>query len=280
MNIEELIDQKLKQFLEEDIGSGDITSESIIPSNLRYKGEFISKADGVIAGLEIAAQVFRSLSPDILFNIHSEDGKFVKNGQTVATINGPARQILMAERVALNLLQRMSGIATITRQFVEKLKGTNTKILDTRKTAPGLRIFDKLAVKIGGGENHRFGLFDMVLIKENHITVAGSISEAVSRVQTKIDDDIKIEVEVKSLDELHEALQLKIDRILLDNMSIKEMKKAVQIAGGRIPLEASGNVTPDRVEDIAATGVNFISAGMLTHSVEAMDISLLLKSVE
>ena len=267
----------IQRALLEDIGSGDVTTNCIVPDKTMFRGDFIVKEDGVIGGLEVAALTFSLVDKQVTFIPKVKEGKKVKKGNIVAEVSGPARSLLSGERVALNFLQRMSGIATLTRKFADAVQGTSAVILDTRKTAPGLRFFDKWSVQLGGGQNHRFGLFDMVLIKENHITVAGSISEAVARVRAKWNKEMKIEVEVRNLTELQEALKLKVDRILLDNMTSGEIAEAVSLTKGRIPLEASGNVNLDNVAAIAATGVNFISVGKLTHSVKALDISLLLK---
>lgn len=274
------IQQIIEQAMQEDIGRGDVTTDSIIPPDLNFEGEFIAKSDGILAGLEVTWLCFQQMDKRIIFSTSLHDGERVSRGDVFAVINGPARGILSAERVALNFLQRMSGIATMTHQFVRAVEGTAAIILDTRKTAPGLRILDKWAVQLGGGRNHRFGLYDMVLIKDNHITVARGITAAVNRVRENMQDDLLIEVEVKNLDELREALSLQVDRILLDNMSIEDMQKAVRQVNQRIPLEASGNVQLDNVAAIARTGVDYISVGTLTHSVTALDISLLLKGTK
>ncbi len=267
----------IKNALKEDIGKGDVTTESIVPADERYSGYFIAKESGVIAGLTVAEYTFREISDNIYFKAFVEDGKKVSAGDKIASIDGPGRTILKAERVALNLLQRMSGIATLTRKFVDKTQGTKAVILDTRKTMPGMRILDKYAVRAGGGQNHRFGLYDMVLIKDNHITAAGGITNAVVMVRTEHGNKYPIEVEVKDIDELRETLELQVDRIMLDNMSLEQIKEAVKITNKRAPLEISGNVNLDTVEDYAKTGIDFISVGMLTHSVKALDISLLIK---
>ncbi len=261
--------------LEEDLGKGDVTAQSIIPADFETEGKIIIKEDGIIAGLEVAYRTFTTLDENIYFEKNFIDGEFVKKGDIIARVKGKGRAIISGERVALNFLQRMSGIATATRAFVEKVDETKAKILDTRKTAPGLRILDKWAVRIGGGVNHRFGLYDMALIKENHIYAAGGIRQAVNQVRAQY-RDVPIEVEVKNLDELKEALEMKPDRILLDNMDSENLNKAVEIVNGKVPLEASGNVTLENVADIAKTGVDFISVGSITHSVKALDISLLL----
>ena len=267
----------VKQALAEDIGSGDVTTNCTIPQEEKIEATLWAKEDGIIAGLQVFAAAFRLLDSDTEINSIVQDGQAVENGKQVAVVRGSARAILTAERVALNFLQRMSGIATATRKMVQAVKGTRAKILDTRKTVPGLRYLDKWAVRLGGGENHRFGLFDMVLIKDNHIAACGSISEAVRQVRRCDDQKRRIEVEVKNLDELQEALALKVDRILLDNMDLATLKRAVELTAGRIPLEASGNVTLENVRSIAETGVDYISVGSLTHSVKALDLSLLVK---
>lgn len=272
------IDTVIWTALEEDIGSGDVTTEAIIPADVKLSGQFIAKKEGVTAGLLVAKRVFQLLDPDLEFKVQIEEGTWVQEGQVLATVQARGQALLKGERVALNFMQRMSGIATQTRQFVDAIKGTKAKILDTRKTVPGLRILDKWAVRIGGGENHRFGLFDMVLIKENHIAVAGSITEAVRRARQHVGETFPIEVEVKNMEELREALQLPINRILLDNMTISELREAVEIAAGAIPLEASGNISMENVGEVARTGVDYISVGKLTHSVEALDISFLIRS--
>lgn len=275
--INEDIKNIIKNALSEDLGSGDATTDWIIPENMQLKGTLLAKSNGVIAGLDVFVATFKMIDRNIQVDLFIEDGKFVERGEVIARVVGSGRALLSAERVALNLLQRMSGVATQTNKFVNKIKGTKTIILDTRKTAPGLRVLDKMAVKIGGGYNHRFGLFDMVLIKDNHLSAAGSITNAVEKVRASNKNNLKIEVEVKNISELKEAITMKVDRILLDNMSIEQMHEAVKIADGLIPLEASGNITLDNVKEIADTGVNFISSGMLTHSVKAMDISFLIE---
>lgn len=265
----------VEQALNEDIGTGDVTTNAIIPEDAICRGRLLVKEKGIIAGLQIAGISFSLLDQSVKFRSIVQDGTQVNKGEIVAEMEGPARAVLTGERTALNFLQRMSGIATQTRRLVDAIQGTSAVILDTRKTAPGLRALDKWAVHLGGGQNHRTGLFDMVLIKENHITLAGSISEAVSRVRKKAQRTLTVEIEVKNLNELQEALELEVDRILLDNMSGDQMREAVRITRHKIPLEASGNVTLENVREIAETGVDFISVGSLTHSVKALDISLL-----
>jgi nicotinate-nucleotide pyrophosphorylase (carboxylating) len=262
--------------LAEDIGDGDVTTESTVSPEMILTGRFTAKAPGVIAGLVVAGWTFAHLDDQVEFRPLVEEGQPVEAGQVVATVRGPGQAILSGERVALNFLQRMSGIATLTRQFVEAVAGTSATILDTRKTAPGLRLLDKWAVRLGGGQNHRFGLYDMVLIKDNHIAAVDSLTKAVAQVRARDDRNRAIEVEVKNLAELREALALKVDRILLDNMSLEEMREAVDLAKGQVPLEASGNVSLATVAATAKTGVDYISSGTLTHSVQALDISLLL----
>ena len=260
--------------LAEDIGSGDITSDWTIPPDLHLKGDLVAKQVGVIAGLEVAALAFAAVDPCVQFTPLASDGDRVTRGTVVARVVGPARSILTAERTALNFLQRMSGIATDTRRFVDAVAGTRAVILDTRKTCPGLRLLDKWAVRLGGGQNHRTGLYDMVLIKDNHIAAAGGITQAVRKARERVPRGILIEVEVKSLAELDEALALGVDRIMLDNMSLDDIREAVRRTQGRVKLEVSGGVTLSTVTKIAATGVDYISVGALTHSPQALDISL------
>ncbi len=272
------IDPIILAALAEDLGDGDVTTLNTIPPDAAYAGDFLVKAPGVIAGLQVAQRVFVLLDPSVELHILAGDGDRVDRGDIVGVVTGPGRAILSGERVALNLLQRMSGIATATRRYVDAVAGTRAVILDTRKTAPGLRVLDKWAVRLGGGQNHRIGLYDMALIKDNHIAAVGSITEAVRRVREGDQRHRPIEVEVTNLDQLREALASAIDRILLDNMSHEMMRAAVEIAAGKIPLEASGNVTLDTVAAIAVTGVDFISVGALTHSVKALDVSLDLRA--
>ena len=265
--------QIIERALHEDVGDGDVTTLCTIPPTLQYEGRLLVKADGVIAGLEVARQTFLRLDGTVQFDALVQDGDLVQKGTMAGTVCGSARALLTAERVALNLLQRMSGIATLTRRYVDAVAGTHAQILDTRKTAPGLRVLDKWAVAVGGGTNHRIGLYDMVLIKDNHI-VAAAVSARQWRVLRAQDARRRpIEVEVKNLAELHEALALHVDQIMLDNMDVATMRQAVQIVSGAVPLEASGNVSLETVAAIAAAGVDYISVGKLTHSVTALDIS-------
>jgi nicotinate-nucleotide pyrophosphorylase (carboxylating) len=262
----------IKRALDEDIGAGDVTTNSIVPNKATLNGQIIAKQSGVIAGLDIAKAVLLLLNDHLRFTAHMTEGGAVTGGSVLADLSGSARALLTGERTALNFLGRMSGIATLTRQFVEAVRETKAVILDTRKTVPGLRALDKLAVTRGGGQNHRAGLYDMVLIKDNHIDFAGSISEAVQRVRTA-GSDLEIEVEARTLDDLREALGLDVARVLLDNMPIDTLRRAVQLNNGRAKLEASGNVTLENVPQIAETGVDFISVGALTHSPRVFDVS-------
>jgi quinolinate synthase len=264
----------VRRALSEDVGSGDVTSSWTLPSTLRLRGEIVAKSPGIVAGLEIAATVFATVDDRVQFHPRVSDGSAALPGDVLATLEGPAQSILSAERVALNFLQRMSGIATLTQRYVQAVSGTKAVILDTRKTAPGLRVLDKMAVRLGGGQNHRFGLYDMVLVKDNHIAAAGGITAAVLGVRSHNRRRLPVEVEVKNLDELSEALELGVERILLDNMEPEAMRQAVGLTGGRATLEASGGVNLDTVAEIARTGVDNISVGALTHSVQALDISL------
>ena len=264
----------IQRALAEDIGDGDVTTLCTLSPGALHRGRLIAKEDGVIAGLEVTRWVFSLLDERVELVPHAADGDCVQAGSVIAEVAGPARALLSGERVALNFLQRMSGIATLTRRFAEAVKGTSAVILDTRKTVPGLRVLDKWAVRLGGGQNHRSGLYDMVLIKDNHIAAVGSIAEAVARVRAGDERKRAIEVEVKSLAELRQTLELGVDRIMLDNMSLAEMRDAVRTTAGRVPLEASGNVSLENVAEVAASGVDYISVGKLTHSVRALDISL------
>jgi nicotinate-nucleotide pyrophosphorylase (carboxylating) len=274
---DEEIDRIIRTALAEDIGDGDVTTLAILPESAPFEGDLVAKEDGVVAGLEVARRVFAQLDERVQWASVVHDGDPVRAGQTIARVWGPGRALLTGERVALNLLQRMSGIATLTHRYVEAVQGAQAAILDTRKTAPGLRALDKWAVRLGGGQNHRSGLYDMALIKDNHIAAVGSIREAVRRVRATPGPECLVEVEVTNLDQLREALDQSVDRIMLDNMTLDQMRKAVRIAGRRVPLEASGRVNLKTVAAIAKTGVNYISCGALTHSVKALDISLELR---
>ncbi|HWP52505.1 MAG TPA: carboxylating nicotinate-nucleotide diphosphorylase [Pyrinomonadaceae bacterium] len=263
----------VERALAEDVGPGDATTAGIIPAGASLSGRIVSKESGIVAGLTVARAAFQLLDQQVAFAASLADGDVVEAGQTVIEIRGSARAILTAERTALNFLGRMSGIATRTREFVEEIRGTNARILDTRKTAPNLRASDKLAVRLGGGENHRFGLYDMILIKDNHIDFAGSITAAVSRARAS-NSSLAIEVEARNLSDMAEALDAGVRWIMLDNMTLDDMRRAVVLNSGRAKLEASGNVSLKHVRQIAETGVDYISVGALTHSVQALDLSL------
>ncbi len=273
----EIIESIIKNTLTEDINGGDITTNAIVSKDAKGRGEFLVKQDGIIAGFDVLQILFDIFDSSLKFIKNTSDGEQVFKNQVAAVIEGSTVSILTVERTALNFLQRMSGIATYTNKFVEMIKHTNAKILDTRKTAPGIRYLDKLAVKIGGGQNHRFGLYDMFLIKDNHIAAAGSITRAINackNFQKKNNTEFKIEVETTNLSEVTEALNCGVDFIMLDNFNLKEMKKAVDLIAGKCKTEASGGIDMDTVQQIAETGVDLISIGALTHSVKALDISL------
>ncbi len=272
------LEKKLREFLEEDIGYKDLTTDNL-EINAKVKGQIIAKSEGIVAGIPFAIKVFQILQPNIEIKFKLNDGDKIKKGDLVLEIVGDGKSILKGERVALNILQRLSGIATTTSKYIEKLKGLKIKLLDTRKTTPGFRAFEKYAVKIGGGDNHRFSLYDMVMIKDNHIALAGGITEAVKQIKSKVSPMVKIEVEVSNLEQLKEALQLDIDIIMLDNMSIDDMKRAVEIVNGKVKLEASGNITLENIRDIALTGVDFISTGALIHSSKWLDLSMKIEKI-
>ncbi|MEX2089923.1 MAG: carboxylating nicotinate-nucleotide diphosphorylase [Bacteroidota bacterium] len=263
----------VRRALEEDIGTGDVTTSAILSPEQQLTGHFVARSAGVVAGWEVVECVFHCLDANAHLQPIIADGGNISDGQKIATIEGTAQALLTGERTALNILQRMSGIATRTREFVEAVKGTSATILDTRKTAPGLRLTDKLAVKIGGGKNHRMGLYDVALIKNNHIAAAGGIPHAVGRVRSGVGAARPLEIEVRTIQELREALALKPDRIMLDNMSLTNIREAVVVSENLVPLEVSGNITLENVSAVAATGVPYISVGELTHSVKALDIN-------
>jgi nicotinate-nucleotide pyrophosphorylase (carboxylating) len=269
-----LLTELIRNALAEDVGAGDVTTGAALRGNETGIARATAKEDLVVAGIEVFGEVFRTLDHTLNVTVHRQDGEKAGRGDLLAEISGNLAAVLTAERVALNLLQRMCGIATLTRRYVEAVGEMRAKILDTRKTAPGLRILDKYAVRAGGGLNHRFALYDGVLIKDNHIAAAGGIGEAVRRVRARVPHTLKIEVEVKNGTELEEALAAGADSVLLDNMGLPEMAAAVKRVAGKIPLEASGNMTLERVREVAATGVDLISVGALTHSAAAADISL------
>ena len=264
----------IKEALIEDGVDNDITTLNLVSKDKMLTGSFIVKATGVVSGIDVAKEVFKQINPHIKMEILKANGTFVNRGDVIATIEGPMRDILRGERVALNFLQRMSGIAATTAKFVQELAGTNCKILDTRKTAPLLRIFERQAVRDGGGENHRFNLSDRVLIKDNHIAASGSIKDAVSILRKAVGRGMIIEVEVETLDEFMEALNTSADVIMLDNMRNEDMKKCIELNEGKKKLEASGNMELKKVRSVALLGVDYISVGSLTHSYKALDISL------
>jgi len=268
------IDTIIDTALDEDVGSGDITTSAIIDSSLKGKAQLLAKEEILLAGIEVFSRVFSRLDPEIVVECTYHDGDVIPKRANIGTVTGSMRGILSGERTALNFLQHLSGIATLTRQYVEKTDPSTVRVIDTRKTTPGLRVLEKYAVRMGGGFNHRFGLFDGILIKDNHIAAAGSISEAVKKTRATVPHTLKIEVEVEDIKGLEEAIGVGADAILLDNMSVKEMKEAVSIAGGRVLLEASGGITLETIEAISKTGINLISVGAITHSARSVDISL------
>lgn len=263
----------IRRSLEEDIGYGDITTNSLVPAEQFAQGIFYAKDTGVIAGIKVSEAVFQTLDPDVEVQILKNDGDTVKPGDTIAIVKGKTRALLTGERTALNFVQRLSGIASQTRQLVDLIKDYKAELLDTRKTTPGLRVLEKFAVGVGGARNHRFGLYDGVMIKDNHIVAAGGIKPAVMLARQKVPHTVRIEVEVESLAQLQEALEAGADIIMLDNMDTAVMKEAVAITGGRALLEASGGIKAANLADVASTGVDFISMGALTHSAVSLDIS-------
>ncbi|MDD7557284.1 MAG: carboxylating nicotinate-nucleotide diphosphorylase [Porphyromonas somerae] len=275
MNREYLLDQLIDIAIEEDISTGDLATNALIGRGERATALITAKADGVISGLAVAERVLETISTEeYLFEPYLQDGDRVAKGDKILKIEGTYRDLLTSERLMLNFLQRMSGIATATRQMVDLIAGTKAQLLDTRKTVPGHRLTDKLAVKHGGGTNHRMGLYDMAMIKDNHIKAAGGISKAIKQVKATLPISVKVEVETTNLDEVKEALQGGADIIMLDNMSSEIMKEAVALIGNKAATEASGNITHERIREVAETGVDFISVGALTHSVRALDMSM------
>ena len=275
MNREYLLDQLIDIAIEEDISTGDLATNALIGRGERATALITAKADGVISGLAVAERVLETISTEeYLFEPYLQDGDRVAKGDKILKIEGTYRDLLTSERLMLNFLQRMSGIATATRQMVDLIAGTKAQLLDTRKTVPGHRLTDKLAVKHGGGTNHRMGLYDMAMIKDNHIKAAGGISKAIEQVKATLPISVKVEVETTNLEEVQEALQGGADIIMLDNMSSEVMKEAVALIGNKAATEASGNITHERIREVAETGVDFISVGALTHSVRALDMSM------
>ena len=269
-----MINKIISLAIEEDVESGDITTNALVPDSTQAVAELTAKAEGVVSGLEIAKLVFEKFDDHIKWTPLVSEGDQVSKGDKIARVEGSYRALLTGERTVLNILQRMSGIATATSLYVKELAGTKTQLLDTRKTAPGMRILDKMAVKAGGGTNHRMGLYDMALIKDNHIKIAGGITNAVAQVRESAFPGMKIEVEVTNLDETREAIEAGADIIMLDNMSTAQMAEAVRLINNRAATEASGNMSISRLSEVASTGVDFISVGALTHTVTALDISM------
>ncbi len=269
----------IRSALDEDIGSGDITTSCTVPPGAIGKGSIVAKEPLVLAGIDVAKRVFLKVRNDLDLNLLLEDGDRAMPGERLLEVTGDLAAILMAERTVLNFLQRLSGIATLTRAFVDEVATTSVRILDTRKTTPGWRLLEKAAVKAGGGYNHRFGLYDGILIKDNHIVAAGGIGQAVMAVRACESSSLKVQVEVETLDQLAEAVAAGSDAVLLDNMDIGSISEAVQRAGGKVLLEASGGITLENVREVAATGVDLISAGALTHSARAVDMSMEIEKV-
>ena len=268
------VDNLIKTALLEDINYVDITTDYLIPEDQENEAKFLAKADGVLCGIEVALRVFTLIQPDFQYEVFIHDGEEVKKGDIIAKIKGKTRTILKGERTALNLLQHMSGISSMTNRIVKIVEGTNASIADTRKTLPGMRPLQKYAVPVGGGKNHRFNLSDAAMLKDNHVDAGGGITAAVTKLRTKLGHMAKVELEVRTLDELREALSVDVDVIMLDNMDNDTMREAVKIADGKALLEASGGITEETIRGVAETGVDIISIGALTHSVKAFDISL------
>lgn len=268
------IDKIIDSALEEDLGPGDITTEALVDLSVKGEARLIAKEEIILAGIGVFSRVFSRLDPEIVVETKYRDGEAVSNGEDIGIVKGSMRGILSGERTALNFLQRLSGIATLTRKYVERTDSSKVRVIDTRKTTPGLRILEKYAVRRGGGFNHRFGLFDGILIKDNHIAVAGSIAKALARIKGRVPHTLRIEVEAEDIEGVEEAIGAGADAILLDNMSLKEMREAVSIAGGRVLLEASGGITLESIEEVSKTGIDLISVGAITHSARSVDISL------
>ena len=271
------ISNVVRNALSEDIGKGDITTNSVVPSGIKVRGEFLAKSSGVICGLSFAETAFRVLDENIKFIPNINDGDNVTVGHIIATVEGEARAILSAERTALNFLTHLSGIATLTRKFVDAISGTKTKILDTRKTTPLLRLAEKYATYCGGAQNHRIGLYDMILVKDNHIAIAGGIKNALDKIYSSGKPKVPVEVEVTDLKQLETALLYPVDRIMLDNFSVEKVREAIKLRnklGRNIPFECSGGITLENIRAYAETGVEYISIGAITHSAQALDISL------
>ena len=277
LSVNELEDRLIDLAFAEDIGDGDHTTLCCIPETAMGKSHLLIKEDGILAGVEVAKRVFARFDPEMKVEVLIGDGAHVRKGDIAMVVSGKVRSLLQTERLMLNIMQRMSGIATMTNKYVERLKGTNTHVLDTRKTTPGMRMLEKQAVKIGGGMNHRIGLFDMILLKDNHVDFAGGIANAINRCHEYLREkglDLKIEIEVRNFDELRQAMECGgINRIMLDNFSVDDTRKAVEMVAGRFETESSGGITFDTIRDYAECGVDFISVGALTHSVKGLDMS-------
>lgn len=277
LSVNELEDRLIDLAFAEDIGDGDHTTLCCIPEDAMGKSHLLIKEKGILAGVEVAKRVFNRFDPDLKVEVLIEDGTPVKVGDIAMIVSGKVRSLLQTERLMLNIMQRMSGIATVTNKYVERLKGTHTRVLDTRKTTPGLRMLEKQAVKIGGGVNHRIGLFDMILLKDNHVDFSGGIENAIDRCHAYLKEkglDLKIEIEVRNFDELQQVLDHGgVDRIMLDNFSVENTRKAVELIDGKYETESSGGITIDTLRDYAEAGVDFISVGALTHSVKGLDMS-------
>jgi nicotinate-nucleotide pyrophosphorylase (carboxylating) len=277
LSVNELVDRLIDLSFAEDIGDGDHTTLCCIPEDAMGRSKLLIKEEGILAGVEIAKEVFHRFDPDMLVEVFMGDGSHVKVGDVAMIVSGRVRSLLQTERLMLNIMQRMSGIATMTHRYVERLEGTHTHVLDTRKTTPGMRMLEKQAVKIGGGVNHRIGLFDMILLKDNHVDFAGGIENAIDRCHAYLREkglDLKIEIEVRNFDELERVLRRGgVDRIMLDNFSVDDTRKAVEMVAGRYETESSGGITLDTLRDYAEAGVDFISVGALTHSVKGLDMS-------
>jgi len=277
LSVNELEDRLIDLAFAEDIGDGDHTTLCCIPEDAMGRSHLLIKEDGILAGVEVAKKVFHRFDPEMKVEVLMGDGARVKKGDVAMIVSGRTRSLLQTERLMLNIMQRMSGIATMTNRYVERLKGTHTRVLDTRKTTPGMRVLEKAAVKIGGGVNHRIGLFDMILLKDNHVDFSGGISNAINRCHEYLKArnlDLKIEIEVRNFDELRQVLDCGgVDRIMLDNFSVADTRKAVEIIDGRYETESSGGITFDTIRDYAEQGVDFVSVGALTHSVKGLDMS-------
>ena len=277
LSVEELEDRLIDLAFAEDIGDGDHTTLCCIPEDAMGKSKLLIKEDGILAGVEVAKKVFARFDPTMQVEVFMGDGSRVKKGDVAMIVTGKIRSLLQTERLMLNIMQRMSGIATMTDRYVERLKGTKTHVLDTRKTTPGMRMLEKQAVKIGGGVNHRIGLFDMILLKDNHVDFSGGIKNAITRCHKYLEEkglNLKIEIEVRSFDEIRQVMECgDVDRIMLDNFSVEDTRKAVEMIGGKYETESSGGITFDTIRDYAECGVDFVSVGALTHSVKGLDMS-------